>query len=67
MLNALFAQHGGKQETSTELVRLAEEIAHCYGLEWVHVEYLPDLERFYAGCRFVPTFAGLINLSITTR
>ncbi len=51
----------------TELVRLAVEIARGNGLEWVHVDYLPDLERFYAGCGFVPTSAGLFNLSIATR
>jgi GNAT superfamily N-acetyltransferase len=56
-----------KKGIGTELVRFAVEIARRNGLEWVHVDYLPEVERFYAGCGFVPTSAGLINLSIVTR
>jgi GNAT superfamily N-acetyltransferase len=45
-----------------ELVRLAEEAARQRGLEWLHVDYDPELEPFYASCGFRPTPAGLIRL-----
>ncbi|ACQ81995.1 GCN5-related protein N-acetyltransferase [Beutenbergia cavernae DSM 12333] len=33
--------------------------AHC---EWLHVDYEPELEPFYAACGFEPTPAGLVRL-----
>ena len=50
-----------------QLVRLAIDVARQRGLTWLHVDYEPELERFYAGCGFVSTSAGLFNLSIPTR
>jgi ribosomal protein S18 acetylase RimI-like enzyme len=32
------------------------------GLEWLHVDYLSELESFYRACGFRPTSAGLIRL-----
>lgn len=45
-----------------KLVRAAVEAARERGIEWVHVDYEPHLERFYRQCGFTPTLAGLINL-----
>jgi ribosomal protein S18 acetylase RimI-like enzyme len=50
-----------------QLVCLAIDEARQRGLTWLHVDYVPELEGFYAGCGFVPTPAGLINLSFATR
>jgi GNAT superfamily N-acetyltransferase len=44
------------------LVERAAEIAHRSGVEWLHVDYEPDLEGFYARCGFRPTSAGLMRL-----
>ena len=33
------------------------------GIEWVHVDFEPDLEPFYAACGFRPTSAGLLHLT----
>ncbi len=44
------------------LVRRASEIAEENGVEWLHVDYEPHLEGFYARCGFRPTQAGLIRL-----
>lgn len=44
--------------------RLVVEAIACAktrGVEWVHVDYEPHLEEFYADCGFRPTRAGLIN------
>lgn len=47
---------------ATELVRRATEAARARGAGWLHVDYEPQLEGFYAGCGFRPTAAGLIAL-----
>jgi len=44
------------------LVRRAAGVAEENGVEWLHVDYEPHLEGFYARCRFRPTPAGLIRL-----
>lgn len=46
----------------TELVRLATAAARERGCLWLHVDYEPHLDRFYQGCGFKPTLAGLIRL-----
>lgn len=45
-----------------QLVMEALELARSRGLEWVHVDYEPQLEAFYQGCGFEPTLAGLVRL-----
>ncbi len=47
----------------TELVRRARVAAAEAGCEWLHVDYAPELARFYAACGFEPTPAGLIRLN----
>ena len=44
------------------LVERAAEIAGRSGVEWLHVDYEPALEGFYARCGFRPTPAGLMRL-----
>jgi GNAT superfamily N-acetyltransferase len=44
------------------LVERATEVAAQSGVEWLHVDYEPHLEGFYARCGFRPTPAGLIRL-----
>ena len=45
-----------------ELVARLVAVARERGLEWVHVDYSPELAPFYAACGFEPTDAGLIRL-----
>lgn len=49
---------------ATRLVQAAVAEARRRELHWLHVDYEPHLERFYAGCGFRPTRAGLIRLGI---
>ncbi|MFI6153252.1 GNAT family N-acetyltransferase [Kitasatospora sp. NPDC051170] len=44
------------------LVRAAAEEARARGAEWLHVDYEPHLESFYARCGFRQTAAGLMQL-----
>lgn len=44
------------------LVGRAAEIARRSGVEWLHVDFEPPLEGFYARCGFEPTPAGLMRL-----
>lgn len=48
---------------ATALVRAATEEARRRGATWLHVDYEPHLDRFYRGCGFRPTPAGLISLA----
>lgn len=50
-----------RQGFATELVRLAVEEARGRGIEWLHVDFEPQLENFYRRCGFRPTAAGLIK------
>ncbi len=45
-----------------ELVRRAAEASATAACQWLHVDYTPELARFYAACGFEPTQAGLIRL-----
>jgi ribosomal protein S18 acetylase RimI-like enzyme len=47
----------------TELMKLAAEESRIRGIEWLHVDYEPQLETFYRGCGYRKTEAGLLNLS----
>jgi len=44
------------------LVERAAKLALVSGIEWLHVDYEPDFNPFYAQCGFRPTPAGLIHL-----
>jgi GNAT superfamily N-acetyltransferase len=46
----------------TELVKRAANLARERGAEYLHVDFLPHLKGFYAGCGFEPTYAGLMRL-----
>jgi GNAT superfamily N-acetyltransferase len=43
------------------LVGRAVAVARSQGLQWVHVDFEPQLRGFYASCGFQPTEAGLIR------
>ena len=45
------------------LVAEAAAMARERGCEWLHVDFEPELAAFYAACGFVPTPAGLIDLT----
>lgn len=45
-----------------ELVKRAVAEAEGRGVQWVHVDYEPNLQSFYEQCGFVNTSAGLIRL-----
>ncbi|MCX5209460.1 GNAT family N-acetyltransferase [Kitasatospora sp. NBC_00240] len=46
----------------SRLVRAAAAEARALGAHWLHVDYEPHLESFYARCGFRPTAAGLMRL-----
>jgi GNAT superfamily N-acetyltransferase len=45
-----------------ELVERAAQLARARGVEWLHVDYEPHLERFYRRCGFRPSAAGVRRL-----
>jgi GNAT superfamily N-acetyltransferase len=44
------------------LVERSVEVARERGIEWVHVDFEPQLREFYRACGFDPTDAGLLRL-----
>jgi GNAT superfamily N-acetyltransferase len=46
----------------TELMKRAAETAAKRGIEWLHVDYEPHLDKFYRRCGYRQTAAGLLNL-----
>jgi GNAT superfamily N-acetyltransferase len=53
----------GRQGLGMELVRRAAQLAKERGAQYLHVDFLPHLRGFYAGCGFQPTEAGLMRLA----
>ncbi|MBL7492874.1 GNAT family N-acetyltransferase [Frankia sp. AgB1.9] len=51
-----------RQGLGIRLVRAAAAEAQAHGAEWLHVDYEPQLDLFYARCGFRPTAAGLLRL-----
>ena len=51
-----------RQGIGLELVRRAVEVARTRDIEWVHVDFAPELRPFYERAGFKPTEAGLIRL-----
>ena len=56
---AMPSRHRG---VGTRLIGVSRDEARRAGCEWLHVDFDPDLERFYRACGFSPTGAGLIAL-----
>jgi GNAT superfamily N-acetyltransferase len=52
----------GRQGLGTDLVMRAAKLAKARGAQYLHVDFLPHLRRFYEGCGFQPTDAGLMRL-----
>jgi GNAT superfamily N-acetyltransferase len=53
-----------KQGIGLALVSQAKVICKTNEIEWLHVDYEPDLEPFYKSANFVSTKAGLIRISV---
>ncbi len=47
----------------TKLVGACIEESRKQGIEWLHVDFEPELKGFYARCGFRSTEAGLVNLA----
>ena len=47
----------------TQLVQQAARTVRSHGIEWLHVDFEPGLERFYLGAGFRPTAAAVWKLS----
>jgi ribosomal protein S18 acetylase RimI-like enzyme len=53
-----FQRRGIGRELVTHAIAASKE----RGCHWMHVDFEPHLEPFYADCGFQPTLAGLVNL-----
>lgn len=62
LLDTLVRPDCQRQGIASRVVRRAAQLARARGAEWLHVDFEPHLESFYAGCGFRPSKAGLIQL-----
>ena len=61
--DTMVAVNAQRRGVGTRLIAVATEGANAAGCEWLHVDFDPDLRRFYfEACGFTPTDAGLIRL-----
>jgi GNAT superfamily N-acetyltransferase len=51
-----------RRGVGVQLVRRAAQAAREGGAHWLHVDFEPHLQGFYAACGFRPTAAGLLSL-----
>lgn len=63
LLDTLVHPDFQRQGIASRVVRRAAQLARTRGAEWLHVDFEPHLESFYAGCGFRPSKAGLIQLA----
>lgn len=52
-----------RQGIGARLIREAVAMARASNCEWLHVDYEPHVESFYAAAGFRPTQAGVIDLT----
>ncbi len=62
LLDTTVAPEFQRQGIGSGLVTRAIELVRERGCHWVHVDFEPHLEPFYADCGFQPTLAGLVKL-----
>ena len=55
--------HFRRRGIGRTLVERAVAVARDQGMQWVHVDYEPQLHPFYEACGFIPTKAGLFRLT----
>ena len=62
LLDTCVALDRQRSGVGAELVQRAVDAARDAGCTWLHVDFEPHLEPFYARCGFSPTAAGLLRL-----
>lgn len=62
LLDTMVHPQWRRRGIATRLVEAAAITAREQGVQWLHVDYEPQLQSFYEGCGFRPTLAGLIPL-----
>jgi len=62
LLDTCVAPERQGQGIGAELVRRAAAVAVEAGCAWLHVDFEPQMQPFYARCGFSPTQAGLMRL-----
>jgi GNAT superfamily N-acetyltransferase len=67
LLDPTVAPDRQRQGIGRRLVAKCATEARRRGAEWLHVDFEPQLARFYAACGFASTPAGLLNLKTGSR
>ncbi len=63
ILDTTVSREFRRRGVGTELVKRAAEAAKNRGVEWLHVDFEPHLQKFYDECGFRHTVAGLMRLN----
>lgn len=62
LLDPTVAPDHQRKGIGRRLVESCADESRRRGVEWLHVDFEPRLEKFYQACGFSPTLAGLRNL-----
>lgn len=62
LLDPTVAPAHQREGIGRRLVEKCAEESRSRGVEWLHVDYEPELAKFYRACGFSSTRAGLRNL-----
>jgi GNAT superfamily N-acetyltransferase len=62
LLDPTVAPDRQRQGIGKELVQRCVEESRRRGIEWLHVDFVPELGPFYEACGFRSSQAGLLNL-----
>jgi GNAT superfamily N-acetyltransferase len=63
LLDTVVHPSAQRRGVGRSLVNDAARIARQRGVEWLHVDFEPELRSFYERCGFRPTDAGLLALT----
>jgi GNAT superfamily N-acetyltransferase len=63
ILDTTVHQDYQRRGIGTELLKRATGIAAQRGIEWLHVDYEPRLQKFYSKCGYENTEAGLLKIN----
>ncbi len=62
ILDTTVHKESQRKGLGVRLLREPEQIARAHGLEWLHVDFEPELESFYRAAGYAGTRAGLLRL-----
>jgi GNAT superfamily N-acetyltransferase len=64
ILDTTVAPEHRREGIGSTLLKRAADVAREKGIEWLHVDFIPELEHFYRKAGYRSTEAGLLNVKM---